>query len=156
MKTIPKQRLFDAFHSHLEQTYQDVLREANDTAQRARESEGANQSRYDTHKVEGSWLANSLSRRVSELEKQLLLAKRVPLETGLTPARIGSIINYVESGNKKAIYMIPFSQGTTIEYDSLPVLALSPNAPLGKLFVGTQKNETVTFREKTYVINDVY
>lgn len=153
---IHKSEAFEGFYTLLEQTYAEVLKETMDTAQRARESEGANQSRYDTHKVEGSWLANSLSKRVRSLEQQLMAAKRVPREDGLSPARIGSLITYRLGDTEGGIYLLPFSQGETIDYDGVQILSLSPVSPLGQLFVGVEPDDTVTFRDRKYGVSDVY
>jgi transcription elongation GreA/GreB family factor len=87
-----------------------------------------------------------IGQQIFELEKQIELVKHINPNHQATKIGLGSVIKTTEN----TFYLsIGFGK---IVCDNEPVLCISPNAPLGKLFIGKSINDTVVFKQQEHKI----
>jgi transcription elongation GreA/GreB family factor len=112
-------------------------------------SDNAKSSAGDKHETSTSMAQNEqekIGQQIFELEKQIELVKRIPLENKAKTISLGSVIKTTEN----TFYLsIGFGK---ISHNNEPVLCISPNAPLGKLFIGKSINDTVIFNQQEHKI----
>ena len=111
-------------------------------------ADNAKSSAGDKHETSTSMAQNEqekIGQQIIELEKQIELVKHIN-PNHQTKIGLGSVIKTTEN----TFYLsIGFGK---IVCDNEPVLCISPNAPLGKLFIGKSKNDTVVFNQQEHKI----
>lgn len=112
-------------------------------------ADNAKSSAGDKHETSTSMAQNEqekIGQQIFELEKQIELVKRISVDNQSKIIGLGSVIKTSEN----TFYLsIGFGK---IMCDNKPVLCISPNAPLGKLFIGKSKNDTVIFNQQEHKI----
>lgn len=86
---------------------------------------------------------------INEHEIQLNSFKKIPL-LEQNSIHLGSLVQ-----TNNGLFFISVSLGK-VEIDNRTVLAIGPNAPLSKLFIGKQINDTITFNKQNYLIENIY
>lgn len=116
-------------------------------------SDNAKSSAGDKHETSTSMAQNEqekIGQQIFELEKQIELVKRIPLENKAKKIGLGSVIKTTEN----TFYLsIGFGK---ITYNNETVLCISPNAPLGQLFLGKAVNDVVIFNQQIHKISTIY
>lgn len=115
-------------------------------------SDNAKSSAGDKHETSTSMAQNEqekIGQQIFELEKQIELVKRIPVDNQSKTIGLGSVINTTEN----TFYLsIGFGK---ITYNNETVLCISPNAPLGKLFLGKAVNDEVVFNQHVHKITEI-
>ena len=118
--------------------------------------EGAMQSRYDTHRIEGSWLADAMHIRRDELKQQLRRAQAYGLPS--SPRRVvceGALVYVRFSGVRTAYFILPFAGGCELVVDDEEITVISPDAPIAQQLLGRLPGEKVPFRNQIVQIEEV-
>jgi len=121
----------------------------------AASQEGAMQSRYDTMRIEGSWLADAMHTREEELKKEARSAERYTLPE--TNGRVveGSLVR-VRNGSLATLYFVlPFAAGYESEVAGEELLVVTPRSPLAQELLGKRQGETARFRNQLLEIDEV-
>ncbi len=116
-------------------------------------SDNAKSSAGDKHETSTSMAQNEqekIGQQIFELEKQIELVKRIPLENKAKTIGLGSVIKTTEN-----TFYLSIGFGKII-CDNEPVLCISPNAPLGQLFLGKTVNDEVAFNQQVHKISVIY
>ena len=115
-------------------------------------ADNAKSSAGDKHETSTSMAQNEqekIGQQIFELEKQIELVKHINPNHQATKIGLGSVIKTTEN----TFYLsIGFGK---IVCDNEPVLCISPNAPLGKLFIGKSINDTVVFNQQEHKICEI-
>ena len=112
-------------------------------------ADNAKSSAGDKHETSTSMAQNEqekIGQQIFELEKQIELVKRISVDNQSKIIGLGSVIKTSEN----TFYLsIGFGK---IMCDNEAVLCISPNAPLGKLFIGKSINDSVVFNQQEHKI----
>jgi len=127
---------------------------------RAAEGESAMQSRYDTMRIEGSWVSDGLGQRIQELENEVEKLLRIDVKTKREKVYLGSLVELEDEGESKSYFFIlPGGGGRSLESGDTNIKVITQNAPFAKAMIGKEVYDEVTFRikgkEKTYEITDM-
>lgn len=126
--------------------WQEVKKASKDAQARANEAEGAMQSRYDTFKEEGQYLAGGLKIRCNELSETVTIIESIDMKQFIRNhiVHIYSVI-YVEfeDGEESIFFMFPVLGGEEIE-DGITVI--SPTSPIGNALMGKEEGETFQYQ----------
>lgn len=116
-------------------------------------SDNAKSSAGDKHETSTSMAQNEqekIGQQIFELEKQIELVKRIPTDNQSEVIGLGSIIKTCEN-----TYYLSIGFGK-ISYTNELVFCISPNAPLGQLFIGKAVNDEVVFNQQVHKITAIY
>lgn len=87
--------------------------------------------------------------QLSEAEKMNQVLAKVPLKTSTTYIALGSLVK-----TSKSNYFIAISSGEfTSKNES--VFCISSQTPIGKLLLGKQKNDVITFNGQDIIITEI-
>lgn len=115
-------------------------------------SDNAKSSAGDKHETSTSMAQNEqekIGQQIFELEKQIELVKRIPVDNQSKTIGLGSVIKTTEN-----TFYLSIGFGKII-CDNEPVLCISPNAPLGQLFLGKAVNDEVVFNQQVHKITAI-
>jgi len=121
----------------------------------AASQEGAMQSRYDTMRIEGSWLADAMHTREQNLKKEARRAETYSLPQTEDRVVEGSLVR-VRTGNLATLYFVlPFAAGYESEVAGEELLVVTPRSPLAQELMGKRRGETARFRNQLLEIDEV-
>ena len=115
-------------------------------------SDNAKSSAGDKHETSTSMAQNEqekIGQQIFELEKQIELVKRIPVDNQSKTIGLGSVIKTTEN-----TFYLSIGFGKII-CDNKPVLCISPNAPLGQIFIGKAVNDEVVFNQHVHKITEI-
>ncbi len=149
---VDKQRLYDLLVASLEEDFGSKENIAETSRDTACELEGRNQSRYDTMRIETSWVASGLDKRAEEARRELVIARSFRL-----PERNGRITNgsYVEcsvNGAREDYFILPFYGGRDVDDGEVEYLVVTPETPLAKELIGRSDGDEFDLRGRHYTI----
>lgn len=107
----------------------------------ASSAETRQEGKYDTRATEASYLARGQARRVTALRRLLAwfeLPPSPPEEPG--SIEVGSLVA-LRRGDELCLAMLVPAGGAKAEFEGLPVLGISPRAPLGAAMLGLEEGE---------------
>jgi transcription elongation GreA/GreB family factor len=108
------------------------------------------EGKYDTRKIEASYLAGAQSRRVEELRLNLALMRKFHIDdhSQLEEIKIGSLVTCYRSGQeaaKKSYFFIsPASGGQILEIDGHNIQLISQHSPIGKALLSIDNGDQFT------------
>jgi len=114
-------------------------------------NEGAKSSmgdKYETTRAMMHLETEKLSGQLAEANKLKMVLGKVVLKTS-TAIQLGSLVR-----TQTASYFIAISMGKAVIEDNT-YFVVSPASPIGKLFLGKKKGETVTFNGRKFTIEAV-
>ena len=107
------------------------------------------ESKYDTFKLESSFLSRGLAKRVEELTRALESLHAIPLfEFGKdSPVQESALVRLqARDGKTLALFLGSDVGGETITVDGEEISIISANSPLGRAVSGKRTGETFTFQ----------
>ena len=111
-----------------------------DSQERANEAEGAMQSRYDTFKEEGQYLAGGLKIQYDKLDLATSIIESILKEVKLLESKKIQLysIAYIDydEGEKSKFFVFPVMGGEKIDKD---INIISPSSPIGKALIGKEE-----------------
>lgn len=120
----------------------EIGKASKDAQERANEAEGAMQSRYDTFKEEGQYLAGGLKLRHEELKASVSILEEVLNISNFEDHVKIQLYSYVEvefeDGNEGSFFITPIMGGENLDED---VLIISPNSPIGTCLIGKEEGD---------------
>jgi len=152
-----KSAVYDMLVKRVCAEYDRMHSAAKDTADRAMEGEGRMKSRYDTKRIEGSYLADSLSKRTGELLVEIQRAHEFKERASQVSedVRVGSLVSLQEGDTVRHFFILPFLGGEDIEAEGQTITVLTPSAPLAQALLGRRTEDEPMFREHRYRIRAI-
>lgn len=103
------------------------------------------ENKYDTFKLESSYLARGQARRVEELSEALQSLRLMPvnaLPEG-SPVQLGALVRLrADDGSVRVLLIGTAAGGETLEADGETVTILTSRSPLGQALLGKKAGET--------------
>lgn len=130
-----------------EKRLQEIDQSSRDAQDRANEAEGAMQSRYDTFKEEGQYLAGGLKIRAMELGASVLTIRRMiqceSYNMFKSQVSINSLVSVeFENGDEQTFFVLPVLGGERVDDD---VLVITPHAPVGRSLINKEEGDEFTY-----------
>lgn len=160
MDEINKKSLVEELYKTVENELDKLKKIQKGAQERANEAEGAMQSRYDTFKEEGQYLADGLKIKCFEAESVLVELKEFMYSMNLVTSdrvRMFSLVRveYVD-GESKFLFIFPALGGDTVRDN---ITLVTPSSPIGKVLIGKKIGDeftlTIQGRKKEGEIIDV-
>lgn len=150
-----KARIFEKYKDRLRESFASLTNSIDITRRGAIDAPGRMQSRYDTNKIELSWLANSLSQRVQKFSSALNAVERFDLEEK-TIVCVGSIV-ILTYGDAFSIHFLipPNGESDKLDFESLAIHFTTVNAPLVLAFLGRELGYEFEFRGRFYEVSTI-
>lgn len=101
--------------------------------------------KYDTFKLESSFLARGQAKRVEELAEALESLQLLPLKDldKTTPVQLSALIRLKASeGGARILFVCAAAGGETIEVDGEEVIIVTARSPLGQAVLGKKTGDT--------------
>ena len=150
-----KDEIYNIIKQELKNNYQ-ILKEDNTrTIQDARELEGRNSSRYDTMKIETSWLATSQIKRIANLEEEINLSEHYILPKDPKIVKTGTLITVSNNGKTQKYFMLPFQRVKNISYNNETIYLISAQAPISKSLTNKKVGDETYFNKNKIVIENI-
>ncbi|MGD9489759.1 MAG: GreA/GreB family elongation factor [Calditrichaceae bacterium] len=117
-----------------------------DACRRSNESEGRNQSRYDTHKIETGYEADAYARKTMELRQIYQKLKEMSFPDSNDRVRLGSLVRlkWKDGGKEENVLLI--TQAGGMDLKDLNIMTVSSQAPLSQAIINSQAGEIVEFQ----------
>jgi len=120
----------------------EIGKASKDAQERANEAEGAMQSRYDTFKEEGQYLAGGLKLRHEELKASVSILEEILNTSSFEDHVKIQLYSYVEiefeDGNESSFFITPIMGGENLDED---ILIITPNSPIGTCLIGKEEGD---------------
>ena len=132
----------------LEKSLEDTLNAANQARQTATHKESVAKTKYDTFGLEASYLAHGQFKRVAELEEAVESFKNMSItefddDDEIVVTALVSLES--EQGDVRTLFIGPFGGGLKVECDSLEVIVITADAPLGRKLLGKGVGDEISF-----------
>ncbi len=125
----------------------ELKRASKDAQERANEAEGAMQSRYDTFKEEGQYLAGGLKARYLELKNSVAMIENLLKSDVLSEHDDIQHYSYIEvefdDGRIERFFMTPVMGGERLLND---ITIITPSAPVGHCLMGREVGDQFSYR----------
>ena len=160
MKYKLKEKLLQTTIKHLQEDVNSLELIALKEKSFATSNEMQQEGKYDTRKVEASYLAGAQARRVEELKANLTIFEKFNCEdySLKNDIGIGSLVKCkkeeLENGSSFYFFISPGVGGQTIELDNKTIQFISKISPLGKALLNSMVGES--FELKTPKIRTTY
>jgi len=129
----------------------DFLKNAINSAQKeAASHKGRMESRYDTFREEAQAKRDDYKKQLLYIQKSLSILNEIPIEV-VNMVQLGSIIETSENS-----YFISIGILDTINVDRQKYLLISPESPIGQMFLGKKSGDEFEFRGKKIKINNIF
>ncbi len=134
-----KEKIFQLILNQLESEYKQVEKIANDSKKDATDSDTKQESKYDTRRIEASYLAGAQLKRLKELEIDFKILKSFKLESFKInyEVNIGALISL----NSKLYFISPLNKGLNIKYKETQINVISRSAPISNECIGLTKGD---------------
>jgi transcription elongation GreA/GreB family factor len=146
-----KVEILSAIVGEVAAAVQHALAAADEARATATDKENVAENRYDTLGLEAAYLAHGQSERVQQLKKDLDLF--VSLQNHIRDdsiIEVGSLVRLESgSGESRFLFIGPARGGLVVNYESVAVTVITPDAPLGQALIGAQVGDEVTLDTKS-------
>lgn len=157
-----KRKIFLAIRESLQMRIRQASEFEKDARHEANQQSSAMQSRYDTFREEGQYVANAQAARKHQFEGDLARLNVFYAEwdkSPITPSsvRLGSLVTVAddESGEEKVYLVVPGGGGDLYN----DVMVVNFEAPIARAFFGKCEGDEFTFggkgKERSYTILEV-
>ena len=120
----------------------ELKRASKEAQERANEAEGAMQSRYDTFKEEGQYLAGGLRIRYEELKAAVSILEGILITNGFSEHTIIQHYSYVEvefdDGTESKFLIVPLMGGENLDEN---ITIITPASPIGNCLMGKEEGD---------------
>ena len=138
-------RFIDKLAAELEAT----TASARSTFATATDDEHRAEHKYDTFKLESSFLARGQAKRVEELAAALESLRMLPLKKlkNTTPVQLGALVRLKAAGGETRVLLFGSAAGgETIETEDGEITIVTSGSPLGHAVLGKTTGESVDIR----------
>ncbi len=100
--------------------------------------------KYDTRKIEASYLASAQAQRVTQLQNDCRALDQLAqhlTERPLTLIAIGALFECTENNKVTYFFMAPAAGGQKLTIDNKEISIITPNSPLGSEFMQLEQDE---------------
>lgn len=151
-----KEEIFKKLMEQLEKNHKKNQEEITSISDAAIDAPGRNESRYDTSKVELSYLATSLSKKIVELEETIKILSGFSLPMEQKKILLGSLIEISTPGKNQTLFLLPSGGGIKINFENLEIITISKSAPIFKAIINKEVGDIIFFNKETFEIKKVF
>ena len=158
---ISKKEVIEAIIAELKKRVEHYSRLYENARQRSLESEGRNQTRYDTQKIETGYEADAYARKVVEARNQISRMLSLSKNANSKKIEIGALfLLEIKAGNKvsQKRFLVVESDGGIL-LDQLDITTISSGSPVADLLWGKNKGDKVSWKRNgkdfQYTILDI-
>lgn len=147
-RRIDKRALIAALRAQIAEDLEAATRAARDAAVAATHEEAKPENDKDTRATEASYLARGQAERVRELERSDNALQFLILRDAREgePIALGSVVVAEVEGARVVYFVAPAGGGMRATVDGIDVQVVTPEAPIGKAFVGRTVGDTASVR----------
>lgn len=140
-----KQSLVEQIIAHLDAELLRYAQAAREAQAGATDEQNRAENKYDTRGLEASYLAHGQSRQARETAhaREQLAAMTVRNFGPDEPIGTGALVELESEGERWWYFLAPAAGGTELTHDSLDVLVITPQSPLGRVLVGTRRGDSI-------------
>ena len=144
---IDKKQIIQKIIQELQAHHETLSRAAQVAHDTASDEEFAAKSKYETFALEASYLASGQSKRVAELEDEILRYQQLPIKDFSGESiEVSALVGLEdEDGNQKLFFVGPVSGGLKIQESGKEVFVITPEAPLGELLMDRKQGDVFEF-----------
>jgi len=150
-----KNEILDKLIEKLRKLCESTEIEVGSVSAAAIDAPGRNESRYDTSKVELGYLANSLSKKVSEIETIINTLTAFSLPDEISTIRVGSLVTVLNDKNEQTLFLLPVGGGNKLVVDELEIMVMSKTAPLFSAIINHKINDEINFSGRKIIIKKI-
>ena len=135
--------------AHVRAELDEITIAAKKTFATATSEEHRAESKYDTFKLEASFLSRGLAKRVEELTRALQSLETLPLFnlTEASPVQVSALVRLkTHDGKIMALFLGSDAGGETITVDGEDISIISSQSPMGLAVQGKHVGDTFTFQ----------
>lgn len=116
----------------------------------------AMQSRYDTFRIEGSWVADGMHGREAELSRELTMAQNYapPVANGGKIGE-GNLVKLHYGDEMTNFLILPFAGGQEIDLQGEIFMIITPQSPIAAELWGKKTGAIISFRGRIIEIVEV-
>jgi len=144
-----KKKLIEFAKSEVEKKINFLKNAINNAQKESASHKGRMESRYDTFKEEAQAAVNSYRKQLFEMRQLLFFINEIPLEI-TDKIELGSIIETNENN-----YFISVGILDSIDINGKKYLLISPESPIGQIFLGKKSGDEFEFRGRKIKIKNV-
>jgi transcription elongation GreA/GreB family factor len=116
---------------------------ANSVKEQALDSEMEQEDKWDTRRIEASYLAGAQAKRVEEVKRDLNLIKNLEMIASNEVVSVSNLVEVDQDGTKLQYFMSPTFSNHTVEIEGEKYNCLSIHSPLGKELIGYELGDIV-------------
>jgi hypothetical protein len=116
--------------------------------------EGRNMSRYDTMRIEGSWVVDGMKKEQDQLLKELTYAKGFKLPEYSSNITLGSLVLISTPQFQEQYFILPFYGGYETVFRNNSLIVITPLSPIAKILIGKTIFEEFEFNNLRYKIEN--
>jgi len=133
-----KKELLTQLIDHLQQEIDATLTSANDAHALASHEQSKPENQYDTLALEAAYLAHGQSKRIAEVQRQVMLLNHFEFTQYNDESRItmGALVCIQENETLQWFWLLPVAGGVRLKANESEVRTLTPDTPLAKKLLG--------------------
>ncbi len=120
----------------LEKELEELEKIAASTKEQALDSEMEQEDKWDTRRIEASYLAGAQAKRVEEVKRDLNLIRNLEMIATDEIISVSNIVELESEGKHLVYFMSPAFSNHTVEIEGNKYNCLSIHSPLGKELIG--------------------
>lgn len=162
MSAMTKKSIHRRFIEQLTTELQSITAVAKKTFATATSEEHKADNKYDTFKLEASFLSRGLARRVEELTQALDSLQMLPLKalSKTSPIQLGALVHLrAHDGETRVLLVGSAAGGETISVDGEEIVIVTSHSPLGQAVLGKTTGDVFDIKigpaTQTFVVMSV-
>ncbi len=138
-----KKKLIAEIENYLNEELITITASAKSAYEAATHPDSRAEDQYDTRGLEASYLAGAQAERASEIKRQLLIYKYLPVRAfGDNDVICPGALAELELNGKRAFYfLVPQGGGLITQVDGVPVQVITPHSPMGEALLGRKTGD---------------
>jgi hypothetical protein len=159
--TIDKALVIQSLLAHIRADIEAITDAQRRTQDSVTHEEARSEHSKDTRATESSYLARGLAERMSQLHEAAakVAAMRPKQFNEADPIQPGALVILDGPQGSVCYFLAPAGGGVRLEFDSLSVLVVTPEAPIGRALLGKEVDDDVIVKTpkgaSTFVVCDI-
>ena len=156
---IDKSKLHQLIEEQLLNSLSNAKLAASQAYETATHKENKAENKYDTLGLEAAYLAEGQSKRVMELDENLIAFQNLKVKIFSQDMEVGLgalICLQCGNGELKYIFISPVSGGTSIQYHDINIMLITSSSPLGKAIKNRLLDDDIELNDTTYQITNIW
>ena len=144
-----KKDIHQCFVEQLARELESIAAAARKSFATATDEEHHADGKYDTFKLESSYLARGQAKRVEELTCALESLRMLPLRAlhAASPIQLGALVRLdADDGGGRTLFLCAAAGGERVTADGEEIMIITSRSPLGQALLGKSAGETFDIR----------